>query len=106
MAEVRFTQQSLDDLEEIAEYIGRDSVYYAGMQLEKLIRRTDILEKFPLIGRVVPELKIKSVREIIEGNYRIVYRLFNKDAIHILTFHHSRKKLRPTSLKKNIKKNK
>lgn len=103
MAEVKFTIRSLDDLDDIAEYISRDSPYYAGMQVEKLIQRTDILENFPLIGRVVPELKMKSVREIIEGNYRIVYRVLSKDLIHILTFHHSRKKLKPTTLRKIIK---
>jgi addiction module RelE/StbE family toxin len=103
MAEVKFTLQSLDDLDDIAEFISRDSAYYASMQVEKLIQRTDILENFPLIGRVVPELKIKSVREIIEGNYRIVYRVLGKGLVHILTFHHSRKKLKPTILRKIIK---
>jgi len=33
MAEVKFTLQSLDDLDDIATYISRDSVYYAGMQV-------------------------------------------------------------------------
>ena len=31
MAEVKFTNRSLDDLEDIAEYISKDSVYYAGI---------------------------------------------------------------------------
>jgi addiction module RelE/StbE family toxin len=105
MAEVKFTVQSLDDLDDIAAYISRDSVHYAGLQVDKLIRRTDILENFPHFGRVVPELKIKSVREIIEGNYRIAYRVLNKNSVHILTFHHTRKNLKAAGIRKIIRKN-
>jgi plasmid stabilization system protein ParE len=76
------------------------------MQVEKIMKRTDILVDFLLIGRIVPELQVKSVREIIEGNYRIVYKVINKDLIHILTFHHSRRKFRPSALRKIIRKNK
>lgn len=106
MAEVKFTNQSLDDLEDIAEYISKDSIHYAGMLVEKLIRRTDILEQFPTIGRIVPELKNKLIREIIEGSYRIVYRIVSSEMIHILTFLHSRRKLKPTVIRKLIKRSK
>lgn len=105
MAEVKFTDQSINDLNDIAEYISNDSVFYAELQIQKLINRTDTLEKFPLIGRIVPELNLKSVREIIEGNYRIIYRVVNKSMIHILTFHHSRRKLKRTVIKTMIKTN-
>ena len=47
MAEVKFTDQAIDDLNDIAEYISNDSVFYAELQVQKLINRTDILEKFP-----------------------------------------------------------
>jgi addiction module RelE/StbE family toxin len=106
MAEVKFTVQSINDLDDIANYISKDSTFYAGLQIDKLIMRTDILSEFPQIGRVVPELYIKSIRELIEGNYRIVYRILNKETIHILTFHHSKRKLRPGSVKKITKKSK
>ncbi len=106
MVEIKFTDQSIADLEDIAEYISRDSVYYAGMQIQKLIKRTDILEQFPTIERIVSELQIKSVREISEGNYRIVYRIVNKEMIHILTFHHSSRKFNRSKVKRIIKKTK
>lgn len=104
MAEVKFTDQSIDDLNDIAEYISNDSVFYAELQIQKLINRTDILENFPQIGRIVPELNLKSVRKIIEGNYRIIYRVVNKSMIHILTFHHSRRKMKRTVIKTMFKK--
>ena len=93
MAEVKFTLQSISDLEDIAEYISKDYFIYASMQVQKLMKRTDLLEKQPLSGRIVPELKIKSIRELIEGNYRIVYCIINDNTIHIPTFHHSKRNL-------------
>ena len=106
MAEVKFTLQSISDLEDIAGYISKDSFFYASMQVQKLFKRAESLEKQPRRGRIVPELKIKSIRELIEGNYRIVYRIVNENLIHILTFHHSKRKLRASRIKKIIKKNK
>ncbi|HKB44990.1 MAG TPA: type II toxin-antitoxin system RelE/ParE family toxin [Chitinophagaceae bacterium] len=106
MVEVKFTEQAITDLDDIAEYITRDSSFYAGMQVHKLILKTDILEQFPKVGRIVPELRNKFIRELIEGNYRIVYRIVNKNLVHILTFHHSRKKFKSSTIRKLIKKNK
>ncbi len=104
MVEIKFTDQATRDLEEIASYISADSPYYATLQLQKILKRTDILENFPVIGRIVPELKIKAIREIIEGYYRIIYKIVNKKEIHILTIHHSRKRLIRSRLKRLTKK--
>ena len=97
---IAFTEQSLTDIEEIAAYIGHDSAFYAALQVQKIFSKTSILVNFPLCGRVVPDLNIRSIRELIEGNYRIIYRIMNKDQIHILTVHHSRKKLKRTELRR------
>ena len=105
MAEVRFTEQSITDLEDIAGYISKDSQFYAQMQVQKLISRINILERFPEIGRIVPELKTKSIRELVEGNYRIIYHIGTKELVHILTFHHSRRKIRNSGIRKLIKPN-
>ena len=42
---------------------------------------------FPQSGRIVPEIGDRSIREIILGNYRIIYRL-RSEAVEILTVHH------------------
>jgi len=52
--------------------------------IERLIRRTDILTDQPRVGRMVPEVPGRELRELIEGNYRIVYRL-NESTAEILT---------------------
>ncbi|MFD2601124.1 type II toxin-antitoxin system RelE/ParE family toxin [Flavobacterium suzhouense] len=89
MAEVRWTDQALYDIENIAEFIAKDSETYAKIQVERFFEETEILESFPLSGRIVPELKDKTIREIIFGNYRIIYRIFSKEYVDILTIHHS-----------------
>ncbi len=55
MVKIIWTKRSLTDLEDIAEYIAKDSVKYAKLTIEKIINQTSILEKQPLIGRIVPE---------------------------------------------------
>jgi plasmid stabilization system protein ParE len=47
----------------------------------------DRLQDHPLSGRVVPELGDTSIREVIHGNYRIVYRL-RHDVVEIATVFH------------------
>ena len=104
MAKIEFTELAISDINEIATYIGFDSVNYASLQVAKIFAKSETLENNPLIGRVVPELKMKSVREVFEGNYRIIYRIVNKEIIHILTIHHSRRRLNRQDIKRIIKK--
>ncbi len=83
-----WTEQALQCLVEIEEYIARDDPAAAVVFIEKLIRRTDILCEHPGAGRAVPEVPGREVRELIEGHYRIVYRC-NADVIEILTIFES-----------------
>lgn len=46
-----------------------------------------------MIGRIVPEINIENYREIIYGNYRIIYE-YNDKVVNILTVHHSARDLR------------
>ena len=103
MVQIELTNQAVNDLENIVKYISKDSEQQAQLQSERLIKRSYILKQFPKIGRIVPELKSKKIRELIEGNYRIIYWIVNKDLIHILTFHHSKRKLKRSVLKRMIR---
>ena len=100
MVKIIWTQRSLDDLKSIAEYISKDSVKYAALTLERIIDVTKHLESNPRIGRMVPEIgKNDKIREIILGNFRIIYKITSILTIHILTVHHSAKRFRQTSLR-------
>ena len=101
MVKIVWTQRSLSDLKSIAEYISKDSAKYASLTIERLIDITKYIENNPRIGRKVPEVsKNSNIREIIFGNYRIIYKISNQSTVFILTIHHSSKKLRQTSLRK------
>jgi len=89
MAKVIWSELALDDLKNIYEYISNDSIYYAGRQIERIIERVEQLQNFPESGRIVPEFNKEILRELIEGNYRIVYRIESKDQIGIVRVHHS-----------------
>jgi toxin ParE1/3/4 len=88
MVTVKYTLQASKDLEEIAEYISYDSAYYAGLQIIRILERVKQLHTNPNSGRIVPEAGIKTVRELIEGSYIIIYRIVNPATIHILTVFH------------------
>jgi hypothetical protein len=42
--------------------------------IEDAMEKVSTLEVFPAAGRIVPESKWEHAREILHGNYRIVYR--------------------------------
>jgi toxin ParE1/3/4 len=86
--EVRWTLYSLSDIENIAEYISKDSPFYAQVQVQRFFDRAEILETHPNTGRVVPEIGRDDIRELIEGNYRVIYRVISDSRIDILTVHH------------------
>ena len=89
MVKVIWSARSLKDLEEIGEYISKDSFKYAKLTLEKLIETAKLIEYNRLIGRIVPEVGQSGIREIITGNYRIIYQTKAKESAFILTIHHS-----------------
>ena len=93
MAQINWTKKSLKDLRAINDYISLDSTFYAARFISKLIRRVDQLIEFPESGRMVPEKNVHEIRELIEGNYRIFYRL-QKGMITILRIHNAARKIK------------
>ncbi|MCF8347161.1 MAG: type II toxin-antitoxin system RelE/ParE family toxin [Bacteroidales bacterium] len=89
MALILWTNQAIEDLEIIGEYIERDSPKYASITLKRILSATQILVRQSKAGRIVPEFEIENIRELIEGRYRIVYKIVGADQIDILTIYHS-----------------
>ena len=81
MVQIRWTSLSVEDLKSISDYISRDSVRYAKIQVYRLKSRTKILKTNPIAGRPVPEYENRRYRELIEGNYRIIYKVIDKNLI-------------------------
>ena len=93
MVRIEWTLQAKDDLKSIAEYISKDSKKYARHQVFRIRQKTKVLDLQPFIGRMVPEINKESIRELIEGNYRIIYQVLDEKRIDILAIHHSARDL-------------
>jgi plasmid stabilization system protein ParE len=59
---IRWTEQAVEDLREIREFIERDSPRYGRLVAERLFEATSLLEDFPRAGRVAPEVGRETVR--------------------------------------------
>lgn len=94
-----WTPRAIEDLKTIARFISKDNPQAARRHADKLKRGADSLCKFPNRGRIVPEIGRNDVRELIEGNYRIVYRV-RKEAVDILTIFEGHKLLQSDDMKK------
>ena len=81
---VRWTEQAFERLAEVQEYIALDNPPAAARMIDKIIERAEKLETFPERGRIVPEIGNPDIREVFEGNYRIVYRV-HKQYVQVLT---------------------
>ena len=85
---------ALERVREIARYIARDKPSAAEKWVKKLFEAVSGLPEQPLSCRIVPELKRSDIRELIFGNYRVIYKA--TDDIHILTVRHGRQLLDET----------
>ena len=98
MAKIIFTNGARDDLHQLHEYLSQNSPAYAKRLLDKIISRVDMLHNFPQSGRKLPEAPSDELlRELLEGNYRIIYELLPDERILILKIHHT---LRPLGLER------
>jgi toxin ParE1/3/4 len=73
MGKVVWTERASRHLNEIFDYIAKNSKVYAERLVKSVIAATSILEQMPFSGRSVPELTPLDFRELVHGNYRIVY---------------------------------
>ena len=95
MGEIKWTEKASSNLQSIFDYISRDSRLYAARYLKTLILSTKRLETMPRSGRIVPEFENPELREVIYGNYRIVYRVIgSNEDIEILAVVHGARDMR------------
>lgn len=72
---VRWSPRALEDVEAIADYIEKDSSFYAKAVVAKIVAVSRRLVDFPFSGRVVPETGDDVVREFFVFSYRVIYRI-------------------------------
>ncbi len=87
---VEWSAYARDDLDDLVQYISRDSAFYAGLFAQRVVLATRRLNVFPESGRVIPEAEDPALREIIVQGYRVMYRL-EPDRVLILAVMHGRR---------------
>ena len=80
---------AVDRASEIADYIAQDKPSAAEKWIDTVFSKVEQLKSSPEIGRILPEINDSQFRELIYGNYRIIYRIETKQ-ISILTIRHGR----------------
>jgi len=88
--EVKWSPEAAEDLESIAEYIARDSEYYARAVVTEILSISRNVGEFPLIGRVVPEVGDETIRERFVYSYRLVYRIESERILVVAVIHGKR----------------
>ena len=95
---ITWSQQSLQDLQAIHDFIARDSDHYAGLLVQRIIERVERTSQMPTVGHPVHEAIKSGLREVHQGNYRIIY-AFDPEQMNIITVVHMKQRLRQSRLK-------
>lgn len=89
---VAWSPEAIEDIDAIATYIARDSVFYAGAVASKILAASRSIPEQPLSGRVVPEIGDEAIREKFIYSYRLVYKI-QQDKITIAAVIHGKRLL-------------
>ena len=87
---VNWSPEALNDVEFIAAYIARDSVFYAKAVIKKLFSASNKLSTFPRMGRIVPEIGNDNIRELFVYSYRLIYRIEENQILIVAVIHGKR----------------
>ncbi len=88
--EVKWSPEAIEDLEAIAEYIIRDSEYYARSVVTGMLAVSRDIREFPFIGRIVPEIGDENIRERFVYSYRLIYRIEPERILIVAVIHGKR----------------
>ncbi len=87
---VEWAHAAVDDLDAAAEYIHRDSPSYAAAFVYRILETVRSLSDLADRGRVVPEIRDKTIRELFINSYRLIYRI-DKTRVAILALIHGKR---------------
>jgi plasmid stabilization system protein ParE len=90
---VVWSYESTDDLEAVAEYIARDSSFYAAAFVREVLDASRSLNEFSERGRIVPELGNPNIRELFVREYRLIYSI-EESRVVILGLIHGKRDLK------------
>lgn len=88
MAEVTWTIEAKDCLEQIYEYIAEDNPTAANRVVSGIYDKVQMLTRQPLIGHRYEVIVDREVREILYGHYRIPYLVKSESQVEVLGVFH------------------
>lgn len=91
--EVVWSFTAAADLEAIADYIARDSSFYAAAFVREIREASHSLGELSERGRIVPELGNPNIRELIVREYRLIYAI-DEGHVVILGLIHGKRDLK------------
>lgn len=84
---VHWTARAITRLDAICAHIAQDSPFAAAAMERRLLLRSRQISAHPHSGRAVSDFARDDVRELIEGSYRLIYRI-RSDRIDVLAVMH------------------
>jgi toxin ParE1/3/4 len=90
---VRWTEAAARDLSDAAEFIARDSPFYATALVREARIAARSLKTLANRGRAVPEARSLDIRELFVKSYRLIYRI-TPDTVMVIAFVHGARDLR------------
>ncbi len=97
MSRIVWSPLAVARVAEAADFIAEDKPEAATRWADSIFEAASRLERFPLSGSMLPELGREDVRELIHGEYRIIYRIDGQRVL-ILTVRHGRRLLDETEV--------
>jgi toxin ParE1/3/4 len=94
---VEWTSNAISQLKRIHDYIAKDSEFFAKRMVDRLTSRSIQIQAHPLSGQIVPEFGNESIREVIEGPFRVVYQS-SANTVYVLAVIHGARMLTAESL--------
>jgi addiction module RelE/StbE family toxin len=94
-ASLRWAPEAKRNLKSIQQYIGRNAPRTAAAFVKRLVEAVEVLRDFPEIGATVPELEPFDYRELLYGNYSIIYS-YQDRRVEIFAVQHGAMQMNPT----------
>ena len=79
----KWSEKAAERLIQIADYIALDAPKAAIKWTNTIISKEEIILENPKIGRIVPEIGKEAIRELIIGNYRLIYEIHDNTIIFL-----------------------
>jgi toxin ParE1/3/4 len=89
---VVWTESAWIDLKTVADFIARDSPYYAASFVREIRNHARSLSRMAARGRVVPEIGDRQIRELFVQSYRLIYKV-ERSRVAILALVHGARDL-------------